>query len=86
MRSPAVAEAERLLGDGHPVVVRLSGEFDIDIHVLPEVLAVTADRTVIIGLSRVAFADSAFLHALLDARRHVVLAGPLAAPAAPLVL
>lgn len=65
-------------GDGH-TLVRLSGEFDADtIHVFREVLEATDDTgTLVVDLSGVTFADTSLLHALFDARRRVVLAGPL---------
>ncbi|MFE5767409.1 STAS domain-containing protein [Streptomyces sp. NPDC056485] len=65
--------------DGDNTVVCLSGEFDPDtIHVLRQVLAAT-DETMhlVVDLSGVTFADSSLLHALLDARHRIVLAGPL---------
>ncbi|MEU8844126.1 STAS domain-containing protein [Streptomyces roseus] len=72
------AEAECVPGDGH-TLVRLSGEFDADtVHVFREVLEATGEATdLVVDLSSVTFADTSLLHALLDARKRVVLAGPL---------
>ncbi|MFK0237389.1 STAS domain-containing protein [Streptomyces vinaceus] len=71
------AEAVCVRDDGHAVVC-LKGEFDADtVHVVREVLAATDDALLIVDLSGVTFADASLLHALLDARRRLVLAGPL---------
>ncbi|MFF7296163.1 STAS domain-containing protein [Streptomyces sp. NPDC008265] len=62
----------------HLCTVRLSGDFDAEsIHVLREALDATCETTVIMDVTHVAFAGSSFLHALLEARRGVILAGPL---------
>ncbi|MFE5534707.1 STAS domain-containing protein [Streptomyces sp. NPDC056519] len=60
-------------------MVCLSGEFDADtIHVFREVLAAIGSSTrLVVDLTGVTFADSSLLHALLDARHRIVLAGPL---------
>ncbi|MFE3579041.1 STAS domain-containing protein [Streptomyces vinaceus] len=65
--------------DSDRTVVCLSGEFDADtIHVFREVLAATDEAMqLVVDLSGVTFADSSLLHALLDARHRIVLAGPL---------
>lgn len=60
------------------MLVRLSGEFDADsVHVLRQALTAACDCRMIVDCTDVAFADSALLHALLDARRRLILAGPL---------
>ncbi|MEU9237316.1 STAS domain-containing protein [Streptomyces subrutilus] len=72
------AEAVYLPGTGHVAMVRLSGESDAaSIHVFREVLAATAEDRLIVDLTGVTFADSSLLHALLDAHRGLILAGPL---------
>ncbi|MFE2475243.1 STAS domain-containing protein [Streptomyces sp. NPDC059389] len=64
-------------GAGHGGV--LSGEFDADtVHVFREILAATDTAVhLVVDLTGVTFADSSLLHALLDARRRIVLVGPL---------
>ncbi|MER5808467.1 STAS domain-containing protein [Streptomyces sp. NPDC002033] len=75
---PEPAEADCEMGpDG--TVIRVRGELDLDsVHVLHTALHRARGRTVV-DLSGVAFADTALLHALLDARaaHGFVLAGPL---------
>ncbi|MER5809407.1 STAS domain-containing protein [Streptomyces sp. NPDC002033] len=78
---PVVAHASacRLGSDPDVVLVRVSGEIDLDtVHVVHTALNAYRARRTVVDLSRCSFADSSLFHALLDAHRHqhLVLAGP----------
>ncbi|MFD7079090.1 STAS domain-containing protein [Streptomyces sp. NPDC059918] len=76
---PGGAQAACTPQNGRRTVVCLSGEFDADtIHAFREVLGATgSSMRLVVDLTGVTFADSSLLHALLDARHRIVLAGPL---------
>ncbi|WP_051807899.1 STAS domain-containing protein [Streptomyces sp. NRRL F-2664] len=76
----AQAETESEPSHGH-TRIRVRGELDIEtVHVLTDALH-TAQRAVVVDLGHVTFADTALLHALLDALpdHELLLAGPLPA-------
>ncbi|MET9960026.1 STAS domain-containing protein [Streptomyces sp. NPDC006326] len=78
-RPTPVAEAECRSGP-KGVLIRVRGEIDLDtVHVIEDALQATTEGRTIVDLSHVGFADSALLHALLNARadHRLVLAGPL---------
>ncbi|MFF5705647.1 STAS domain-containing protein [Streptomyces sp. NPDC012794] len=76
---PALSEAICEKRADH-VLIRARGEFDYDTtDVLRDALAALDGDLAVIDLSHVTFADTALVHALLDARaeRELVLTGPL---------
>ncbi|MFJ7206674.1 STAS domain-containing protein [Streptomyces sp. NPDC098789] len=75
-----VADIECVSEPDRTVVIRMSGQFDMEtIHVINDALAAFATYRTILDVSGTAFADSSFLNALLAARtRHqLILAGPV---------
>ncbi|MFB6695361.1 MULTISPECIES: STAS domain-containing protein [Streptomyces] len=65
----AQAETECEQRAGH-TLIQVRGELDLDtVHVLTEALTAT-DGPVIVDLNHVTFADTALVHALLDALPH----------------